>query len=260
MCYLSGWVYGGPWDLLGNFWEQEIQPKSPDSWCAIRDDGPSTDPDMSVLLRSETVWQWMTGLALYFLQMTGWTLYVPVTGAPASTLSPMPRQEKWSSVVEKAHSFWRLAITPTLSCGQERHLDAELPTDATELESPNRQCSSLCEYPEDEELSGPPHLLISWKCGVIMLGQMEEPDIGMLCPQKWTSGTSCDTEGWICGSMRPWNLSWQTSPRIWPVARFVSKLTFEWTWAAWRSRPELEDLRWNATPHPSLELLKKYRL
>ncbi len=101
----------------------------------------------------------MTGLALYFSQPIGWTLNVPVTGAPASTLSLMPRQEKWSSVVEKAHSFWRLAVTPTLSCGQERHLDAELPPDATELESTNRQCSSLCEYPEGKEVPGP-HLRI----------------------------------------------------------------------------------------------------
>ncbi len=35
-------AHGGPWDLLGNSWEQEIQPTSPDSWCAMRDDGPST--------------------------------------------------------------------------------------------------------------------------------------------------------------------------------------------------------------------------
>ncbi len=80
---------------------------------------------------------------------------MPVTGAPASMLSLMPRQEKWSSVVEKAHSFWRLAVTPTLSCGQERHLDAELLPDATELESTNCRCSSLCEYPEDKEVPGP---------------------------------------------------------------------------------------------------------
>ncbi len=194
----------------------------------------------------------MTGLALYFLQMTGWTLYVPVTGAPASTLSPMPRQEKWSSVVGESTLFWRLAITPTLSCGQERHLDAELPTDATELESPNRQCSSLCEYPEDEELSGPPHLLISWKCGVIMLGRMEETRYWYALPPK----VNLRNFLWY-GRMDMWKYASlnivKTSPRIWPVARFVSKLTFEWTWAAWRSRPELEDLRWNATPHPSLE-------
>ncbi len=49
-------------------------------------------------IRPNSLWnclQWVTGLALYFLQLTGWTLYVPVTGAPASTLSPMPRQEKF---------------------------------------------------------------------------------------------------------------------------------------------------------------------
>ncbi len=64
-------------------------------------------------IRPNSLWnflQWVTGLALYFLQLTGWTLYVPVTGAPASTLSPMPRQEKWSSVMEKAHTFWRLTL------------------------------------------------------------------------------------------------------------------------------------------------------
>ncbi len=72
----------------------------------------------------------------------------------------MPRQEKWSSVVEKADSFWCLAITPTLSCGQERHLNAELLTDVTELESTNHRFSSLCDYPEDEEVQGL-HLCIS---------------------------------------------------------------------------------------------------
>ncbi len=85
--------------------------------------------------------------------------------------------------MEKAHSFWRFGVTPTLSCGQERHLNAKLPTDATELESINRQCSSLCEYSEDEEEPGP-HLRIMWKCGGIMLGRTEEPDIGMLCPKS----------------------------------------------------------------------------
>ncbi len=53
--------------------------------------------------------------------------------------------------------------------------------------------------------------------------------------------------------MCPWDLSWQTSPRIWSATRFVSKLTF-WTWAAWRIHSELEDLTWDATLHPSLEL------
>ncbi len=86
-----------------------------------------------------------------------------------------------------------------------------------------------------------------------MLGRTEEPDISMLCPKKQTSGTSC--EGWICGCMHPWDLSWQTIPQIWSVARFNLKLTF-WTWAGWRSRSELEDLKWDTTPHPSLELWK----
>ncbi len=96
-------------------------------------------------------------------------------------LSPLPRLEKWSSVVGKAHSFWRLAVTATLSCGQERHLDAELPTDATELESTNRRCSSLCENSEDTEA---PELHLRILCGVLMLDWTEEPDIGILCPQS----------------------------------------------------------------------------
>ncbi len=32
-------------------------------------------------------------------------------------------------------AFSQKELTSTLSCGQERHLDAELPNDATELES-----------------------------------------------------------------------------------------------------------------------------
>ncbi len=52
MCCLSWRAHGGPWDFLGNSWEQEIQPTSADGWCAMRDDGPSTDPDLSVPLRS----------------------------------------------------------------------------------------------------------------------------------------------------------------------------------------------------------------
>ncbi len=38
----------------------------------------------------------------------------------------------------------------SISCGQERHLDAKLPTEATELESTNCRLSSLCEYAEDD--------------------------------------------------------------------------------------------------------------
>ncbi len=47
MCCLSGQTHGGPWDLLGNSWEQEIQQTSRDGWCAMRDAGPSTDLDLS---------------------------------------------------------------------------------------------------------------------------------------------------------------------------------------------------------------------
>ncbi len=59
-CCLSGQAHGGPWDLLGHSWEQEIQPTSPDGWCAMRDAGPSTAPQpvreasvVSILRRHE---------------------------------------------------------------------------------------------------------------------------------------------------------------------------------------------------------------
>ncbi len=50
-----------------------------------------------------------------------------------------------------------------------------------------------------------------------VLDRREEPDIGMLCPQKRTLGTSCDTDGWIRGSMRLLDLSWQPvlGPDLW---------------------------------------------
>ncbi len=80
-------------------------------------------------VRPNSLWNCLTVSdwpSLVYLQPTGWILYVPVTGTSALTLSPMPRQEKRSSLVEKSHSFWHLAVTPTLSCGQEWHLNAEL--------------------------------------------------------------------------------------------------------------------------------------
>ncbi len=172
----------------------------------------------------------MTGLALYFLQPTGWTLYVPVTGVLASKLSPMPCQEMWSSVVEKVHSFWSLAIAPTLSCGQERHLDAELPTDATELESNNRRCSSLCEYPKDEDA----------------------PSTHFVKVRGDNARLNGRTRYWYAlppkGNLR--NFLWHGRMDMWKYASLRSivknqssdlicgtiwlKLTF-WTWAAWRS-------------------------
>ncbi len=78
----------------------------------------------------QKVSQWVTGLALFFSQLTS---------ASESMLSPISCQGRWFSVVEKAHFFWWLAVTPTLS---GRHLDAALPTNATELESTNRRSSS----------------------------------------------------------------------------------------------------------------------
>ncbi len=86
---------------------------------------------------------WVTGLALYFLQPTGWTLYVPVTGMPASTLISHATPRKVVLRSGESTLFLAFSRNPNLSCGQKWHLDAELPTDATELESTNRRYSSF---------------------------------------------------------------------------------------------------------------------
>ncbi len=83
-----------------------------------------------------------------------------------------------------------------------------------------------------------------------MLGRTEEPELVCFAPKSEPQELPVT---WTFESMHPWDLSWQTSPRIWSATRFVSKLTF-WTWAAWRIRSELEDLTWDATLHPYLEL------
>ncbi len=46
----------------------------------------------------------------------------------------MPRQEKWPFFIGESTLFLAFSRNPN-SCEQERHLDAELPPDATELES-----------------------------------------------------------------------------------------------------------------------------
>ncbi len=97
-------------------WENPLVLSHHCRWCHVQQvmyNSPKAVTLDAAAIRPNSLWnflQWVTGLALYFLQLTGWTLYVPVTGAPASTLSPMPRQEKWSSVMEKAHTFWRLTL------------------------------------------------------------------------------------------------------------------------------------------------------
>ncbi len=89
---------------------------------------------------------------------------------------------------------------------------------------------------------------ISWKCGGDNTRPNGRTQYWYALPPK----ANLRNFLWF-GRMRPWDLSWQTSPWIWSVAWFVSKLTF-WTWTAWRSRSELEDLKWDTIPHPSFEL------
>ncbi len=106
-------------------------------------------------------------------------------------------------------------VNRLMTTGQRgRHLDAETPSALTELKSTNRRCNSVCRCPgvATEPRQHPDTL---WKCGVRVTGRTEEPNTGMLRPRKQTSGTSCVEEGWIYGSMHPWDLSWQTSPRSW---------------------------------------------
>ncbi len=133
----------------------------------------------------------MTGLALYFLQSTGWTLYDRRDCIDVESHA-MPRKVVLCSGESTLFLAFSRNPNPNFHVGKNDH---ELPTDVTELESTNCRYSLLCEYPEAKESSGP-HLRISWKCGVIMLGRMEEPDIGMLCPKsqpqelpvKWKDG------------------------------------------------------------------------
>ncbi len=87
MCCLSGQAHGGPWDLLGNSWEQEIQLTSPDGWCAMRDAGPSTDLDSSVPLGSLPS-PWERHLSLAFCDDMKLPARDPGTGTTvSSTLS-----------------------------------------------------------------------------------------------------------------------------------------------------------------------------
>ncbi len=67
---------------------------------------------------------------------------------PASWSNPTPHPDKWSSQeAQEAHFSLRLALTPSLSCERERHLDAELLTALIELESTNHRCNSVCGCP-----------------------------------------------------------------------------------------------------------------
>ncbi len=56
----------------------------------------------AVAIRPNSLWNWPSLILFTANKMES---NVPVTGTPASTLSPIPRKGKWSSVVEKAHSF-----------------------------------------------------------------------------------------------------------------------------------------------------------
>ncbi len=57
---------------------------------------------------------------------------------------PASRQDKRFSVLEEAHFSLHLALTLSLSCERERHLDAEFLTVLIELESTNYRFNSVC--------------------------------------------------------------------------------------------------------------------
>ncbi len=114
----------------------------------------------------------------------------------ASWLNPTPHLDKLSSLMEKAHFFWSLILTPILSYEREWHFDVELPSALNELKSTNRRCNWVCGCPGVAGEPTPhPHTL--WKYWVRVISQREEPDIGKFFPWMRTSGTSCDWEGWI---------------------------------------------------------------
>ncbi len=184
----------------------------------------------------ETACQWVTGLLSLSWLLWGLTWYKQGTDGPALRSNPRPHPHKWYSVMEKAHFSCRLVLTANFSCGREQHLNVEPPSAPIELKSTNRQCNSVCGCPG-----------VAAECGVRMQGQREEPDIGIPCPWKQTSGTSCEWEGRRHVSMRLLDLSLQTSPWTWSETRPV------WVWASWISVAWLSssidaDLKWDATP------------
>ncbi len=128
MCCLSGQAHGGPWDLLGNSWEQEIQPTSPGGWCAMRDDGPSTDLDSSVPPRSLPS-PWGRHLSLASCDDMKLPTWDPGTGTKLS--STLPSHEgiaawPWSCKrgCPSGKTLWSWVTTAGVSCAtvQRYHL------------------------------------------------------------------------------------------------------------------------------------------
>ncbi len=120
MCCLSGQAHGGPWDLLGNYWEQEIQPTSPDGWCAMRDDGSSTDLDSSIPLRLLPS-PWGRHLSLSSCDDMKLPTQDPGTGSKVS--STLPRHVSiaaWPWSCERGcpsgKTLWSWATTAGVSC------------------------------------------------------------------------------------------------------------------------------------------------
>ncbi len=119
---------------------------------------------------SETASQWVTGLLSPSRPWRGLTRSEQVSYEPASWANPTPRPDKWFSEPEKAHFSCRSVLSPALSWGQERHLNAEPPSALIERESTNRRCNWVCGCPvAATELTQHPHT--SWKCGVRVLGR-----------------------------------------------------------------------------------------
>ncbi len=61
----------------------------------------------------DTAWQWVTALISPSWLSWGSTRNKLGTIEPASWSNPTPRRDEWSSVMEKAHIFWCLVLTPS---------------------------------------------------------------------------------------------------------------------------------------------------
>ncbi len=95
-------------------------------------------------------------------------------------------------------------------------------------------------------------------CGVTRLGRMEEPDIGMLRPRKWTSETSYVVVKFLCERMCPWDWLSQTNP-LNRSEKQPSWMSAFWTCMFWGSGSKMQRSKIGHNP-PIFLGTRKYRL
>ncbi len=155
-------------------------------------------------------------------------------------------QEKWFSVLEKANSSWRSALTPSLSLSE---IDISMPNALIKLISTNcwynsiHRCPGVAEKPELH-----PH--IWWKHWVTMLGQKEEPEYWNALPLKANLRKFL-----CCWKMDTWTyvspmVTNQPSDLVWDSISFIVSILNVNVLTEWFSWQNLES---EATLHLSME-------